>query len=359
MMTATVKAVERRAIAIWTGVVSLVALVDALGWWSDFAEGAHSVGLGLAQTMASSLTWIPVNIGVYLLTMRCPVRRPRVLRALLVQLAGYLVAVGWLTGRLVLFDPVLHWIPPTRGFEALYFRNLAAYLAMYAEWVGVAHAVYYFTQHRRRREQLAQAREQLARAELQALRAQVRPHFLFNAMNTIASFIHDDPMRAELMVVRLSTLLRQSLEDEGSLEVPLREDLEVLHAYLDIEQARFEDRLAVDWRLHPGALGALVPPLLLQPLVENAVRHGISPRDAPGTVTISARPDGSWLQLTVTDDGVGLPSGHSPTRSGIGLANARARLTQMYGDEHSFSVEPCPDGGVAATVRLPLRLAQT
>ncbi|MEV4253461.1 histidine kinase [Spirillospora sp. NPDC049652] len=346
---------DRRVFGGWTAVVSLLALVDALGWWKDFADGANSVGLGLAQTMASSLTWVPVNVGVYLLTVWFPVGRPHVVRAVLVHVAGYLVALCWLSGRMFLFDPVLHWLPPGRGFGAEYLRDLGAYLAMYFEWVGVAHGVYYFTQYRRRREQLTRAREELARAELQALRAQVRPHFLFNAMNTIASFVHDDPLRAEEMVVRLSTLLRRSLEHDGSLEVTLREDLEVLAAYVDIEQARFEDRLAVEWRLHPGALNALVPPLLLQPLVENAVRHGISPRDAPGTVTISARPDGSWLQLIVADDGVGLRTDRS--RSGIGLANARARLTQMYGTEHLFSVEPRPAGGVEATVRLPLRTA--
>lgn len=341
---------------IWAGGVSLLAVMDALGWWRDYADGAHSVGLGLAQSMASSLTWVPVNISVYLLTVRFPIGRSRPVRAVLVHLAGYLVALCWLSGRMFLFDPVLHWLPPGRGFGAEYLRNLGAYLTMYVEWVGVAHGVYYFTQHRRRREQLARARDQVARAELQALRAQVRPHFLFNAMNTIAAFVHDDPQRAEQMVVRLSTLLRRSLEQDGSLEVRLREDLEVLSAYVDIEQARFEDRLAVEWRLHPGALDALVPPLLLQPLVENAVLHGISPRDAPGTVTISARPDGSWLQLVVTDDGVGLPPGRP--RAGIGLANARARLSQMYGPEHLFTVEPRPDGGVAATVRLPLRTAR-
>jgi signal transduction histidine kinase len=349
--------VDRRVFGIWTAIVSLLALVDALGWWKDYADGANSVGLGLAQTMASSLTWLPVNISVYLLTMWFPVRRPHMVRAVLIHLAGYLVALCWLSGRMFLFDPVLHWLPPGRGFGDEYLRNLGAYLAMYFEWVGVAHGVYYFVQHRRRREQLARAREQLTRSELQALRAQVRPHFLFNAMNTIASFVHDDPSRAEEMVVRLSALLRRSLEHDGSLEVTLREDLEVLSAYVDIEQARFEDRLAVDWRLHPGALDALVPPLLLQPLVENAVRHGISPRDAPGTVTITARPEGSWLRLVVADDGVGLPPGRP--RTGIGLANARARLAQMYGAEHRFSVEPQPGGGVAATVRLPLRTAPT
>ncbi|MEV5569473.1 hypothetical protein AB0L06_05450 [Spirillospora sp. NPDC052269] len=139
---------------IWTAVVSLLALVDALGWWKDYADGAHSVGLGFAQTMASSLTWVLVNISVYLLTVWFPVGRPRVVRAVLVHVAGYLVTLCWLSGRMFLFDPVLHWLPPGRGFGAEYLRDLGAYLAMYLEWVGVAHGVYYFTQCQRRRDQL-------------------------------------------------------------------------------------------------------------------------------------------------------------------------------------------------------------
>jgi len=170
--------------------------------------------------------------------------------------------------------------------------------------------------------------------------------------------VHDDPAAADRMIARLSTLLRHSLDNTGASEVPLREELGFVASYLEIEQTRFEDRLGVAWDVDPAALDARVPHLLLQPLVENAVRHGIAPRGAPGVVRISARRDDGLLRLEVRDDGVGFPVGPSDMpRRGVGLPNTRARLVQLYGERHTFEVRGADEGGTVTTVTIPFRRA--
>jgi LytS/YehU family sensor histidine kinase len=207
----------------------------------------------------------------------------------------------------------------------------------------------------REREVIASALEaQLARAQLSALRAQLHPHFLFNALNTISALIPRDPSAADRMIERLGELLRRSLDAEGAAEVPLEEELRFLDGYLEIERARFRDRLAVTTRVDPGTMRARVPSLILQPLVENAIRHGVAPRAAPGSVEIRAEHEDGVLRLVVKDDGPGepAPGGHT---DGVGLANTRARLRRLYGASHRFQAGNAPGGGFEASVTIPFR----
>ena len=185
----------------------------------------------------------------------------------------------------------------------------------------------------------AQLQVRLDQAQLQALKLQLQPHFLFNTLNAITALVHTDPSAAERMVSGLSELLRVSLGSAGEQEVPLERELEVLQHYLDIQQVRFQDRLHVSFNVDDDAGRAYVPNLLLQPLVENAIKHGIGPRAAAGHIVISARRQNGALALEVNDDGVGEPI-DAARREGVGLGNSRARLQSLYGDGHRFEVGP-------------------
>ena len=182
----------------------------------------------------------------------------------------------------------------------------------------------------------------LARAELQVLKMQLQPHFLFNTLNTIYNLAPQNSRKAQLMISRLADLLRLSLEHVSTNTVPLQREIEFLNSYVDIEKTRFEERLTVNIEVAPETLDALVPNMILQPLVENAIRHGVSKKAAGGTVSISSQRIRDRLQLSIQDDGRLSPI--QSGGSGIGLANIRARLTQLYGNDFHFDLVPSPEG---------------
>jgi len=195
----------------------------------------------------------------------------------------------------------------------------------------------------------------LTQAQLESLKLQLHPHFLFNTLNTITALINTDPRAAERVVSELSDLLRLSLRTAPEPEVPLERELEVLEHYIGIQRVRFKDRLSVSFNVDPATRRALVPNLILQPLVENAIRHGIAPRAAPGRIEIVARRADGRLELRVTDDGVGCASAGAP-REGIGLGNARARLRSLYGGAHRFDATGRPEGGFTVAIDIPFRV---
>jgi len=186
---------------------------------------------------------------------------------------------------------------------------------------------------------------------------QLHPHFLFNTLNAIAGLVRDRKDKAAVqMIAGLSDLLRHTLENSGKQEVPLREELDFLELYLDIQQMRFSDRLTVRMEVAPETLNARVPNLILQPLVENAIRHGVAARVSAGEVYISARRENGALELKVADDGPGLKRGwRIEDAGGIGLSNTRERLAQLYGKEHRFEVRNREGGGVEAALLIPWR----
>ena len=231
-------------------------------------------------------------------------------------------------------------------------------LLFYALLVSAAQAVLWSrrAQERERRALAAEAR--FAEARLEALRMQINPHFLFNALNGIATLIHLDPPAADVMLGHLGELLRASLDDANAGEVPLRRELDFVRRYLAIEQARFGDRLRVDEHIADEVLDAPVPAFILQPLVENAIKHGISSVRGPGVVTLVAARDGDQLRLEVLDTGPG-PAAPTATEgakpgTGIGLANIRARLEQLYPGRHEFALLAGDGGGCMARLTLPL-----
>jgi len=192
---------------------------------------------------------------------------------------------------------------------------------------------------------------QLVQSQLQALRMQLQPHFLFNTLNAISALALSDPAQARLMIARLAEFLRLTLEERHAQQVPLARELQFLECYLAIQQVRFQDRLGVQWEVCEDTRMAEVPHLILQPLVENALRHGLLAKAEFGRLRIAAQRVGGELHLSVDDDGLGLPPGGAT--EGIGLGNTRARLRVLFGDNARLELRPRPEGGTCAEVRLP------
>jgi two-component sensor histidine kinase len=209
--------------------------------------------------------------------------------------------------------------------------------------------LYLFDRHVR----AAQLEAHLAQARLENLRLQLQPHFLFNALNTISSAVYEDPRKADAMIAALSDLLRHTVSDAEAQVVPLDRELATLDRYLEVMRKRFEDKLCVDVRVGPGVEKALVPHLLLQPLVENSIKHGADPQSNAVTITVTAERDGPSTRVRIRDRGRGLSDGH--LRRGTGISNTAERLVQLYGTEHRLAFENCEDGGLQVTVAVPYR----
>jgi hypothetical protein len=231
-------------------------------------------------------------------------------------------------------------------------------IAVYLIIASAAHAMAFYRQAQERERQSLALVASRNQAKLDALRLQLQPHFLFNTLNAISTLVHRDPDAADNLIGDLSDLLRVSLQTTAH-EVTLARELELLDHYLAIEQARLGDRLRIRREIDPAALGAFVPTLILQPLAENAVRHGIEPRLAPGTITLRARREGGVLRLAVADDGVGFNPAASVARRGIGLANSEERLRTLHGDRAQLEVVTPPAGGVRVEIALPFRTEPT
>ena len=236
--------------------------------------------------------------------------------------------------------------------------NFHLNLALYFVILGVQYGIRYYQMYRERELRATQLEARLAQSRLQVLKMQLHPHFLFNTLNTISELVYKDPEAAEHMITDLGELLRLSLENVGVQEVPLYQELDFLKKYLEIEQTRFHDRLRVEMEIDPQALDAAVPNMILQPLVENAVRHGIAPRASGGRVVIGAARENGTLHLRVRDDGCGPPGGDPASlKEGVGLSNTRARLKHLYGAAHQFHLQGANDGGMCVDFTIPYRAA--
>lgn len=293
-----------------------------------------------------------------------PTRNSSVGAHLLLGIGVACVQIGvWKSIDLILFEgfAVAHVLalPPQLRYAVL----VGGWTSYYKYWIiiGIDHAVEVYARYRERereatRLQLESARleAELTQIQLDALRKQLHPHFLFNTMNTISVLMEEDVRKARRMLLRLSELLRITLEYDGAHEVPLRQELELLRHYLEIEQIRFEGRLSIEMEIDPQSLDARVPTLILQPLVENAIRHGIAPRAAAGHVTVAAASRRGELHLEVRDDGPGLAEGHD---AGIGLLNTRSRLAHLYSESARLEFLSAEGGGTIAKIVLPLRAA--
>lgn len=242
-------------------------------------------------------------------------------------------------------------------FQKLFIGEFHVNLLIYWIVVGIAHLRLIhrrFLERERETARLAlstaQLETNLAKARLDALKMQIHPHFLFNTLNSISVLMRDDAPAANRMLVRLSELLRVALKSESSQEVALKDELEFLRGYLEIEQTRFQDRLTVNFEIEKETLDAQVPNLILQPLVENAIRHGIAPRVEAGKIQITARRDNGFVQLSVSDNGAGFDNSAKES-GGIGLSNTRERLEKLYGENQKFEI--ISNGGLQIKIQIP------
>jgi len=267
-------------------------------------------------------------------------------------IAGFVITLLKITARSAAGQiiPQLPTLPLQGMLLSQFHLNLATFWAI----LGIGSAFRYYRQFRERELQTSLLEARLAEARLQVLQMQLQPHFLFNTLHTISAFVQEgEPEIADRMIARLGELLRLVLDTAHTQEVSLRQELEFLQRYLDIQQLRFQERLRIRMDVSDEALDGRIPSLLLQPLVENAIRHGISSRSEGGTVTVRAARVRSELQVGVRDDGVGLGPVGVRGENGVGLANTRARLEQLYGARHRFAVDSTPDGGVQVSIAIP------
>ena len=286
--------------------------------------------------------------------------RPALWRSLAVHLVAGVACALTVQSAHSLLLPALypHWFPPVP--LSLLRRSLMSTVdyGVILYWVVllIGQSVDYLRRADEARIRQAELQEQLAAAQLQALRMQMHPHFLFNALNSVAALIPEDPRVAEHMLTRLGELLRIYLRSSEVQEITLLQEIDFLRRYLEIQKLRFEERLHVHIRLDPAAESAAVPSLLLQPLVENAIVHGIADRDRDGSIEIDVAVEGAELSLRVADNGgdCGEPA-PAGWREGTGLGNTRRRLERLYGTRHVFSVEALANGGVCASIRIPLK----
>lgn len=254
--------------------------------------------------------------------------------------------------------------PSPRPLLESYRAFVGAYLEfeflLYFAILGAGYLVHYYTRYRTNALRTAQLEAQLAQAHLDALRVQLQPHFLFNTLHAISALMDEDLEQARRMLVRLGDLLRMTLETQGTHEVTLQQELECTELYLDIERVRFPEQLEVDLLVDPEALEALVPSLILQPLVENSIRYGVAPLEDGGKVTVRAHRENGSLVLQITDNGAGgRPGEGREGRTGVGIANVRARLTELYGRAQEFHVFHPESGGFGVQITLPYRVSQT
>jgi two-component system LytT family sensor kinase len=340
-------------------VITLVLAAAAYGVYRVIQTNIVGIvspsGLGVGQRTIISIAdgclmagLVPVAVRS---SRRFPIDDPHRIRHLAIHTAITLAsAAAWIVGLLGVASLVTGrsaFDPPLEAYFSWLTINMFAYAAL----VASVHALLYQRRLQHRDTQAIRLQAQLSTARLEALKAQLHPHFLFNTLHTISELIYLDPAAADAMVVRLAQLLRLSIDTTGDQEVRLQHELDILANYLELHRMRHGDRLAVTLDIDQKVLDAFVPPLLLQPLVENALRHGIGPRSAPGSVRVVASAKGGRLTLAVADNGVGLPRGFT---EGVGLSNTRSRLRELYGDDHVFVVFASPGGGTEARIEIPL-----
>ena len=318
----------------------------------DRAGAVMSWERALTLGMVSAWLWIPVTLGLLWLVYRVPFERGRRLSSFLTLSAGVAAVVVFRAVAVLLLDQWVHWYEDgTPPFTAILITSVRNNLLFTWMIVGVAHALLFADRAQQRERQATELTAHLAQARLAALSAQLNPHFLFNSLNSLAELVHQDPHAADRLLLRLSDVLRHSLDTTRSPEVSLREELTVLRHYLEIEQARLGDRLHLHWSIDERTLDARVPHLILQPIVENAIRHVVAPCATPSTVSIAAASADGRLVLEVRDAGRA-----ATTRTngrGIGLANTRARLECLYGRGDHLTLVPASDGGTIARLTLP------
>jgi hypothetical protein len=347
------------------GVMALAWALYGLGLYASgrFEGSTNPWTTDLSWRGTNALLWLAFTPVIFFLTRAFPVPGDHAIRNPVIH---GLAALGLSTAHMLIFLPLNHWLSP--DFPS-HYPSLAAFFANQAVYrtVGgvITYGLVFFVfaseaHYRRARQETLRAealRRQLAEAELQALRMQIQPHFLFNTLHSISSLIHEAPSEALTMVSRLGDFLRATLERGAGQTLRFEDELRFVELYLDIQRVRFGDRLTVTLDVSPEVLGAEAPSLLLQPLVENAIQHGVAPALGPVELVIAARRRDGDLEITLSNREAGAGSGRAGPEpvEGLGLANTRARLNRAYGDHASLAFAARGAGAFEVSVRMPMR----
>ena len=318
--------------------------------------GADVFGRLIRMSLASCWLWALYIPAILAVSRRVRIDRTNWLKTVPIHLGIAALATFIDVALMRVIAPYLSSGAPTSSapLHIAFLRTLFLYSLCYFVIVALAHVRYYASLSYERDLRAATLEAQLAEARLTALQGQLRPHFLFNTLNMIAEQVYTDPAGADAMLTRLGVLLRSSFAEADRERVPLRRELELLESYIEIMRARFRGRLTFDLHIEPATLDALVPRFILQPLVENAIKHGVEPREEGGRLTVTARRDGNSVNLEVRDNGDGLAG---PIREGTGVRNTRERLLHLYGaGRQEFTLTPAPDGGTIASVVIPFEV---
>lgn len=343
--------------AVWT-VYGLLSAWQTHYWYS-FTKTPMSWADSLRFEMGDGYIWCVCTPFILWLANRFRIDRDHLAGHLAIHL---LTATAFIAVTKTAFDALFS--PPNSAFAhftwSALFRSIESTAdtgaLLYWVIILVEHTAVYYKRYQRGLVDSSRLQTQLAKSQLQALKMQLHPHFLFNTLHTISALVHEDPELAEKTIARLSELLRHFLATSMIQEVPLSEELRILGLYIVIEQTRFEDRLRVQEDVPEALRDAMVPNLVLQPLVENSIRHGIGKRSEPGWISVSAERCGETLVLRVTDNGAGLrPDAAREHPSGMGLAITRNRLKTLYGDAQSLVLRNLEASGVEARITIPFR----
>jgi two-component system LytT family sensor kinase len=349
----------------WVALWSLVGLAIASEIYlsSNFLGRSITWGEAISDSLEDWYVYGLLSLPVVWLARRFPPERGSRWLAASVHLAAALLfsisyilvrtlvgeADGWIAGEAASFSEIFH---------PLLVRTFPFNLLVYGVILSVSHALDYYRKYHERTVQTLELEKHLTEARLQALLHQLKPHFLFNTLNGIASLMHTDVDAADRMLVRLSELLRITMSHTGAPQTTLREEVAFLERYLDIEKIRFRNRLDVVIAIDEGAIDAQVPSLILQPMVENAMRHGVEPHAKMGRIELRGTVKDGNLVLTVADNGAGI-SEEGLKREGIGVANTRARLVELYGDRQKFELVNGPEGGLCVRITIPFSSSET
>jgi two-component system, LytTR family, sensor kinase len=360
-MTHTSGHVRSRVIFGVATVLGFFSGFQAFYYVSTFTEWPASLPFLLALNLGYWYSWACLTPAILWLSRWAPLERDTWKRAVVAHIPGVFLATIAHIAMTVASQTAIVWIvgQEQRSWlqeaQRMFFNNFDWEMMTYWAIVGLSHALRYYNEARDRELRESQLETHLVEARLQALQRQLQPHFLFNTLNTISALMHRDVDAADNMIAKLSDLLRISLQNVETQEVPLKQELDFLSKYLEIEQSRFRDRLTVVFDVQPDTLDALVPNLVLQPLVENSIKHGIAPRPTPGQIEIRSRRTGSLLELEVKDNGLGLSAARlTDFNRGVGLTNTRSRLQHLYGSSYRFEFRQPSGGGLSVLVAIPL-----
>ena len=340
----------------------LTAVSSVLAWQFTLALGRPETHWKTLVILNGTYwyVWAIFTPAIVWLSQHFRFERKGLVRAVLIHLPS--VALFSLA-HIAAMSTALWWLAVVDGrtfswwaeFKASALKNFDWEMMTYWAIAGLSHAVLYYRESRDRAIRASQLETRLIAAQMAALRQQLQPHFLFNTLHAISALMHRDVEAADRTLMKLSDLLRMTLEHVGHQEIPLHAELDFLSKYLDIEQTRFADRLVVRFDIEPETLDTLLPTLLLQPLVENAIKHGVSRKNGPGHVDIRARRDHDKLWIEVRDDGLGLSeTALDALQKGIGVSTTRARLQHQFGADYRFEFHRLEEG-VAVVVALPWR----